>query len=128
MPRIFGVQIPDNKKVLYALQYLYGVGLATSKKVLTEAKVDGDKRAQELSADELNRIQKILERDHKLEGDLRKEIGQNIKRYKEIGTLHGSRLARRLPLKGNTRRNSRTTRGNVRKTMGSGRKDANQKT
>jgi small subunit ribosomal protein S13 len=128
MVRIFGSTIPDNKKVLYSLPYLYGVGLTLSKIILNSAGVDPDKKTIDLTADEISKIQKIIERNYKIEGDLRKEIGQNIKRYKEIGTWRGLRHARRLPIHGRTKTNSRTTRGNVRKTMGSGRKPSAEKT
>ncbi len=128
MPRIFGINIPDNKKILYSLPYIYGVGLSTSKVILRSAKVSEDKLAKDLTADELNKIQKIIETGYKIEGDLRKEISQNIKRLKEIGSWHGSRHSRKLPIHGRTKTNSRTTRGNVRKTMGSGRKPAGEKT
>jgi small subunit ribosomal protein S13 len=128
MPRIFGVTIPDEKKILYSLPYLYGIGLTSAKVILTSAGIDLDKRAKELSTDELNKIQKIIERSYRIEGDLRKEVAQNQKHYREIGSWHGSRLARRLPLRGRSKTNSRTTRGNVRKTMGSGRIKAEGKT
>lgn len=128
MPRIFGVSIPDNKKILYSLPYLYGIGLTTSGIILKSAGIDPDKKAVELSTEELNKIQKIIERAYKIEGDLRKEIAQNQKHYKEIGSWHGSRLSRRLPIRGRSKTNSRTTRGNVRKTMGSGRVKAEGKT
>ena len=128
MPRIFGVTIPDKKKILYSLPYLYGIGLTTSGIILKSAGIDPDKRASELSGEELGKIQKIIERAYKIEGDLRKEVGENQKHYKETGTWRGSRLSRRLPLKGRTKTNSRTTRGNVRHTMGSGRKTTSEKT
>lgn len=128
MPRIFGVTIPDNKKILYSLPYLYGIGLTSSGIILKSAGIDPDKRASEVSAEELNKIQKIIERNYKIEGDLRKEVAQNQKHYKEIGSWHGSRLARKLPLRGRSKTNSRTTRGNVRKTMGSGRVKSEGKT
>ncbi len=128
MPRIFGVTIPDNKKILYSLPYLYGIGLTTSGIILKSAGIDPDKKASELSGEELGKIQKIIERAYKIEGDLRKEVGENQKHYKETGTWHGSRLSRRLPVRGRTKTNSRTTRGNVRHTMGSGRSKASEKT
>lgn len=128
MPRIFGVTIPDNKKILYSLPYLYGIGLTTSGIILKSAGIDPDKKASELSGEELGKIQKIIERAYKIEGDLRKEVGANQKHYKETGTWRGSRLSRRLPVKGRTKTNSRTTRGNVRHTMGSGRSKASEKT
>ncbi|KKS01638.1 MAG: 30S ribosomal protein S13 [Candidatus Yanofskybacteria bacterium GW2011_GWA2_41_22] len=128
MPRILGINIPDNKKILYSLPYLYGIGLSSSKLILRSANIDPDKKASELTTDELNKIQKILEKSYKTEGDLRKEIGQNIKRLKEIGAWRGLRHAKRLPIHGRTKTNSRTIRGNVRKTMGSGRKPSSEKT
>ena len=128
MPRILGINIPDNKKILYSLPYLYGIGLSSSKLILRSANIDPDKKASELTTDELNNIQKILEKSYKTEGDLRKEIGQNIKRLKEIGAWRGLRHAKRLPIHGRTKTNSRTIRGNVRKTMGSGRKPSSEKT
>jgi len=128
MPRILGINIPDNKKIEYALPYLFGIGHSTSILVLRSSGIDLDKRAKDLTADELNKITKVLEKSYRVEGDLRKEISQNIKRLKEIGTWRGNRHARRLPIHGRTKTNSRTLRGNVRKTMGSGRKTSNEKT
>ena len=128
MARILGINIPDNKKILFSLPYLYGIGLSSSKLILKSANIDPDKKAGELSTDELNKIQKIIEKNYKTEGDLRKEIGQNIKRLKEIGAWRGLRHSKRLPIHGRTKTNSRTTRGNVRKTMGSGRKPSSEKT
>lgn len=128
MPRILGINIPDNKQIVYSLPYIYGLGLSSSKVILRSANIDPAKLAKDLTVEELNKIQKILEKSYKVEGDLRKEIGQNIKRLKEIGTWRGLRHARRLPIHGRTKTNSRTTRGNVRKTMGSGRKPSGEKT
>ena len=128
MPRILGINIPDNKKIEYALPYLFGIGHSTSILVLRSSGIDLDKRAKDLTAEELNKITKVLEKSYRVEGDLRKEISQNIKRLKEIGTWRGNRHARRLPIHGRTKTNSRTLRGNVRKTMGSGRKTSKEKT
>jgi len=128
MPRIFGVTIPDKKKIRYALAYLHGIGDATSELILKTAKVDPEKLSNDVTPEELSKIQKIIEQTYRIEGDLRKEIAQNQKRYKEIGTWHGNRLARRLPVHGRSKTNSRTTRGNVRRTMGSGRAKAAEKT
>lgn len=128
MPRIFGVTIPEKKKIVFALPYLYGIGLTTSKLILKTAAVDPEKLSDDVSPEELSKIQKIIEQTYKTEGDLRKEVAQNQKRYKEIGTWHGSRLARRLPVHGRSKTNSRTTRGNIRRTMGSGRSKASEKT
>jgi small subunit ribosomal protein S13 len=128
MPRIFGISIPDNKKILFALPYLYGIGETTSGIILHSVGIDPNKRAKDLTGDEVNKIQKAIERTCKVEGDLRKEVSQNIKRLKELGTWRGLRHARRLPSHGRSRTNSRTIRGNVRKTMGSGRAKSAEKT
>ena len=128
MARISGINIPDNKKIEYALPYIYGVGLASGRIILKSANVSKDKMAKDLTPEEINRIQSILDRNYKVEGDLRREISDNIKRLKEVGAWRGVRHARRLPIHGRTKTNSRTTRGNVRKTMGSGRKPTAQKT
>lgn len=127
MPRIFGVTIPDDKKILYSLPYLYGIGRTNGELILKTAGIDPLKRAGDLSKDELAKIQKIIEQSFTIEGDLRKEVQQNQKHYKELGTWRGSRLSRRLPVHGRSKTNSRTTRGNVRKTMGSGRIKASDK-
>jgi len=128
MARILGITIPDNKKILYSLTYVYGIGHSSSALILKSANVDAGKRAKDLSDEELNKIQKIIEKNYRVEGDLRREVGQNIKRLKEIGSWRGTRHSRKLPIHGRTKTNSRTLRGNVRKTMGSGRKTAAEKT
>ncbi len=128
MARLLGIIIPDNKKILYSIPYIYGIGFSASRVILRSAKIDENKRAKDLSSEELNRIQKIIEQNYRVEGDLRKDISTNIKRLKEIGSWRGYRHARRLPLKGRSKTNSRTVRGNVRKTMGSGRKPSSEKT
>ncbi len=128
MPRILGITIPDNKKISYSLPYIYGIGLSASRVILRSVNIDPDKRAKDLTDEELNKIQKVIERNYKVEGDLRREIGQNVKRLKEVGTWRGLRHARRLPIHGRSKTNSRTTRGNIRKTMGSGRKPSSEKT
>lgn len=128
MARILGINIPDNKKILYALTYIYGVGQTSSEVILRSANIDVNKLAKDITTEELNKIQKILEKSYKVEGDLRKEVGQNIKRLKEIGSWRGLRHSRKLPIHGRSKTNSRTLRGNVRKTMGSGRKSSSDKT
>jgi small subunit ribosomal protein S13 len=128
MARILGINIPDNKKVLYSLTYIYGVGQSSSVVILRTAGIDANKLARDLTTEETNKIQKILEKSYKVEGDLRKDIGQNIKRLKEIGSWRGLRHSRKLPIHGRSKTNSRTLRGNVRKTMGSGRKSSSDKT
>ena len=119
--RISGITLP-NKRLPYALATLYGVGIPLGRTICERAKVDPFKKADELSADEENAIRKQLE-TMKLEGDLKREVSQNIKRLKDIGAYRGSRHAKKLPARGQrTKTNSRTVRGNVRKTMGSGRR------
>ncbi len=128
MPRISGINLPENKKIEFALGYVFGIGPTSSKIILKSANVPKDKRAKDLTSEEVNRIQSILDRNYKVEGDLRREVSENVKRLKEIGSWRGFRHARRLPIHGRTKTNSRTTRGNVRKTMGSGRKPSSEKT
>lgn len=128
MARILGVSIPDNKKIEFALPYLFGVGPTNAKVILRSANVPFEKKTSELSSEEINRIQSIIEKNYKVEGDLRREIGENVKRLKEIGSWRGARHSRRLPIHGRSKTNSRTLRGNVRRTMGSGRKPTGQKT
>ena len=123
--RIAGIAIPDKKRIEVALTYIFGVGLSGSQKILAAARVDPNKRAEALSQDEVNRLREILEKNYRIEGDLRREIMMNIKRLKDIGTFRGLRHMRGLPVRGQrTKTNLRTRRGNVRKTMGSGRKPA----
>lgn len=129
MPRISGVDLLENKKIEFALPYIYGVGLSLSRVILKSANVSKDKHVRDLTPEEVNRIQNIIVRNYKVEGDLRREVSDNIKRLKEIGGLRGSRHARHLPIHGRSRTNSRTVRPyKGRKTMGSGRKQASQKT
>lgn len=119
--RISGITIP-NKRLKFALTELYGIGNSRSALICKNAKIDPMKRADELTADEENAIRKQLE-GIALEGDLKREVSQNIKRLKDIGSYRGSRHSKRLPARGQrTKTNSRTIRGNVRKTMGSGRR------
>jgi len=119
--RISGITIP-NKRLPYALATLYGVGIPLGRTICAQAKVDATKRADDLSADEEQAIRKIIE-TMTIEGDLKREVAGNIKRLKDIGAYRGTRHARKLPTRGQrTKTNSRTVRGNVRKTMGSGRR------
>ncbi len=128
--RIAGVTIPNDKRVEIALTYVFGIGLATSQKILQEAKVDVDVRVKDLTEDQVNRLRSIIEKQHKVEGDLRREIMGNIKRLKEIGSYRGLRHTKKLPVRGQrTKTNSRTVRGGARMTAGSGKsKSAQQKT
>lgn len=123
MPRIAGVDIPDQKKVNVSLSYIYGLGRANVKPILSQAQVDPDKRVKDLSTEELARLQKVID-TVKVEGDLRKEIRQNIARLREIGSYRGSRHAKNLPVRGQrTRTNARTKRGK-RVTIGALKKEA----
>lgn len=123
--RIAGTNIPDNKKIEYALAYIYGIGIPAAKNIVHSAKVDPVKRAKDLAPDEVNRIREIVEKNYRIEGELRREVMMDIKRLKDIASYRGVRHTRSLPVHGQrTKTNSRTRRGNVRKTMGSGRKPA----
>ena len=123
--RIAGINIPDKKRIDIALRYIYGIGPTTAREVLKQAQIDSNKRAQELTAPQMNTIKEILEKNYKIEGDLRREISLNIKQLKDIGCYRGTRHMRHLPSRGQrTKTNSRTVRGNVRKTAGSGKRSA----
>jgi len=124
MARIAGINIPDNKIIEIALTYIYGIGRPLSIQILKEVEINPNKRTSQLSEQELNKIRKIIdEKKYKIEGDLRREIMMNIKRLKEIGCYRGLRHIKGLPVRGQqTKTNSRTVRGNVRRTMGSGRR------
>jgi len=125
MPRIAGVNIPENKQIEVALTYIYGIGRSLSKKILQESGVPAEKHAKDLSDKETAAIRNALEGKYKIEGDLRREIMADIKRVKEIRCWRGLRHIKGLPVRGQkTKKNSRTIRGNVRKTVGSGRKAA----
>ena len=116
--RIAGINIPDNKKIEYALPYIYGVGLPMARKILKTAQVDPDKRAKDLTPVEVNRLREAIEKNYTIEGDLRREIMLNIKRMKELQLFRGTRHMRGLPVRGQrTHTNSRTRKG-PRKTIG----------
>lgn len=129
MLRIAGVVIPEQKRIEAALPYVYGIGLSLAKKILAKANVDPNIRTKDLSADATNAIRQVIEKEFKVEGDLRREVRSNIKRLVDIKSYRGVRHAKRLPVRGQrTRTNTRTVRGNMRRTMGSGRKPTAQKT
>jgi small subunit ribosomal protein S13 len=129
MARIAGVNLPNEKRIEAALPYIYGVGLSLSKKILAAVNVSPDKRTKDLTEGELNRIREYIEKGFKVEGALRQQVLLNIKRLKETGSYRGIRHIKGLPVRGQrTKTNSRTRRGNVRKTAGSGRKNASEKT
>ncbi|MFA5392242.1 MAG: 30S ribosomal protein S13 [Candidatus Paceibacterota bacterium] len=126
MVRILGVDIPDNKNIDVSLTYIYGIGPFLAKKFLQEVKIDSHKKAKNLTNEEINILRGVIEKKViKIEGDLRRETKANIKRLIEINAYRGIRHIRKLPVRGQrTKTNSRTIRGNVRKTVGSGRRKA----
>jgi small subunit ribosomal protein S13 len=126
--RLFGINIPDEKRVDISLTYVYGVGHTTSDRILAETKVDPAKRTKDLTPDEVNKIRGWIEKNCQIEGELRQVIRKNVQRLKELQTYRGSRHAKRLPVRGQrTKTNSRTVRGNVRKTAGSGKRKVDLK-
>src|SRR6266404_4278301 len=100
MPRIAGVTIPDNKRIAISITYIYGVGNSLSKKILEEAKIDPNKKAKDLTPQEINDLREFIEKNHKIEGDLRRQVMVNIKRLKDIGTWRGIRHSKKLPVRG----------------------------
>jgi small subunit ribosomal protein S13 len=127
--RIAGVVLPQNKRIEIALTYIYGIGRTEANKILASAKISPNTRTNVLTEDEANKLRELIEKNYRVEGDLKRDVFSNIKRLKEIGAYRGVRHARKLPARGQrTKTNSRTVRGNVRRTMGSGRKPPAQKT
>ena len=123
MPRIAGVDIPRNKQIWVALQYIYGIGPALSQRILAQAGVNADTKADSLTEDEVNRLREIIDREYKVEGDLRKDINLNIKRLIEIGSYRGIRHRHSLPVRGQrTRTNARARRGAKKTVAGRGKK------
>lgn len=126
--RIIGINIPDNKKIEYALPYVYGVGHTLARKILTATKIDMSKRAKDLTQQEVSKLKEYIEKNHKVEGELRSIVKQNILLLKDMQTYRGNRHSRHLPVRGQrTKTNSRTVRGNVRKTAGSGKRKSELK-
>lgn len=127
--RIAGVTLPPQKRIEAALPYIYGIGWSRARQILAAVKVDPNKRTASLTESEVSKLKSVIESKFKVEGALRQEILQNVKRMKEIGSYRGIRHIRGLPVRGQrTKTNSRTVRGNVRKTAGSGRRAAAEKT
>lgn len=125
MPRIAGVNIPDKKRIEIAITYIHGIGRTLNKQILIEANIDFSKKAGDLTVEEVNRLRDIIEKKYKHEENLRREVSQNIRRLKDVNCWRGMRHSRKLPVRGQrTKTNTRTVRGNVRKTVGSGRKAA----
>lgn len=125
--RIAGISISDNKRIEVALTTIYGIGRSRARQILDAVKVDYSEKPKNLNADQENEIRRIIE-EYKTEGNLKREVTGNIKRLIDIKSYRGSRHAKKLPSRGQrTKTNSRTRRGNVRKTMGSGRKKVEKK-
>ena len=126
--RIAGTNIPDNKRLEIALTYIYGIGRFSALRILEEAKVPPEMHSKDLKGEEINRLRNAIEKNYKVEGELRRVVAMNIKRLRDIGSYRGLRHARGLPSRGQrTLTNSRTRRGNVRKTMGSGKRKLDKK-
>lgn len=123
MVRIAGINLPDEKRIVIALTYVFGIGDSTSKKILNKLEIDVNIRTKDLTAEQANNLRDMIEKTHSVEGELKHQIKMNIKRLKEIGSYRGMRHQKGLPTHGQrTKTNSRTVRGNVRRTMGSGRR------
>lgn len=127
--RISGVTLQDKKHILFALTDIYGIGRASAAKILQELSLNPEVKARELTEKEEHALREYIEKNIKVEGELRRDVTMHIKHHRDIGTYRGLRHAKHLPVRGQrTRTNSRTVRGNVRKTAGSGRKMSDQKT
>jgi small subunit ribosomal protein S13 len=112
MARIAGVDVPRDKRVEIALTYIYGIGPTVSREILAKTRVKADARVKDLTDDEVHRIREVIDKDYRVEGDLRREVALNIKRLTEIGCYRGLRHRRNLPVHGQrTRTNARTKRG-----------------
>jgi small subunit ribosomal protein S13 len=126
--RLVGVNIPDNKRIEYALTYVHGIGKTTADAILLATKIPVEKKAKDLTQEEMKKIQEYVEKNCKVEGELRQVIKTNVARLKEINCYRGTRHMKKLPTRGQrTKTNSRTVRGNVRKTATSGRRKATLK-
>lgn len=130
MARIAGVTLPKDKRIEFALPYIYGIGLTVSKRILKQTEINPNTRVKDLSEDDVRKLRDSIEKGGiKIEGELKRIVLSNIKRLKDIGTYRGARHTKHLPVRGQrTKTNTRTVRGNVRKTAGSGRKTSDQKT
>ncbi len=121
MPRVAGIDIPVNKQAWVSLQYIYGIGATLSQKILAQAEIPPDTKMKDLTEEEVNRLREIIDRQYKVEGELRKEVNFNIKRLIEVGSYRGLRHRHGLPVRGQrTRTNARTKRGPRRTVAGRG--------
>lgn len=128
MPRIAGIDIPERKRVDIALTAIYGIGRPLAHAIVHTARIDPAKHASALNAEEVARLRDIIEKNYKIEGELRRAIMMNIKHLRDIECYRGTRHKRGLPVRGQrTKTNSRTRRGNVRRTMGSGKRTLEKK-
>lgn len=126
--RLVGINIPDEKRIDIALTYVYGIGTTSAKRICVVTKINPTKRAKELKPEEVDRIKNELEKTYKIEGELRQVLKTNIARLKEIKAYRGVRHMKKLPARGQrTKTNSRTVRGNVRHTAGSGKRKVDLK-
>ena len=129
MARIAGINIPDEKRIEISLTYIFGIGRSASIKILEKLKIDKNMKAKDLETKDINDLKMEIESKYRVEGELKHEVKMNIKRLKEIGCYRGLRHQKGLPSRGQrTKTNNRTVRGNVRKTMGSGRRSTTEKT
>jgi small subunit ribosomal protein S13 len=127
--RISGITLPDKKRVEIALTSIYGIGRPLSNKILSQLGINPNAKTQELTSKEEHSLRDYIEKKVKIEGELKREVAMNIKHHKDIGSYRGLRHSKGLPVRNQrTRTNSRTVRGNVRKTAGSGRKRTAEKT
>ena len=117
MARIAGVDLPRNKRVEVGLTYIYGIGLPTSQEILAQARISPDTRIKDLTEAETNLLRDLVEKQHKVEGDLRREVSLNIKRLTEIGAYRGLRHRRNLPTRGQRSRTNARTRKGIKKTV-----------
>src|SRR3989338_10902284 len=112
MARIVGINVPNNKRLSFSLAYIYGIGHSNAFGIIKQAKINGNPFVSELGEEEIERIRQIIDKNYKVEGDLKQEIGQNIKRLKDIGSYRGSRHSKNLPSRGQrSKTNARTKRG-----------------
>jgi len=129
MPRVANVDIPENKHIVIALTYIYGIGPSLARKILAELKINPQKKTAALTDEELLKLRNLIQEKFKTEGQLREEIRENIKRLKNIHSYRGIRHNKNLPVRGqNTQQNARTVRGNIRRTVATGKKKAPAKT
>lgn len=127
--RISGISLPDSKRIEVALTAIYGIGRSLSRRILSELKIDVNTQTKNLAVPEEQALRTYIEKNVKVEGELKRTVMQNIKHLKDVGSYRGARHAKHLPVRGQrTKTNSRTVRGNVRRTAGSGRRSAAEKT